>query len=235
MFRIRFRTPLKKSPGARSQNQGSSPAPSRPTPARQSPQPQTDGASGRSATPVACVSREDGGGDGGRRSSDEDVEAAADLAAEGAGNWAETGGSRASVRYAGIRAEPKVDFRPFTKASAEKFDDRCAKIARDCGYPRKRKSNIEDESVLPDKYEPFPPRLYGHPLEEIDNFIYEEVSFKHYVLFKRLWCRFSALFFFFFVWLSFNPHRLGIHSLCFLIFSLSRVFYANFVFTHKHG
>lgn len=169
MFHIRLPTTLKKSPRARSLNRGSSPA-------RQSPLTQSEGAA-RSATPLAGVIREDGGGDGGRRSSD-DVEAAV---SPGAGSRAdvESGGHSGSVRYAGLRPEPKVDFRPFTKASAEKFDDRCAKIARDCGYPRKRKSNIEDESVLPGKYEPFPPRLYGLPLEEIDNFIYEEVSFEH--------------------------------------------------------
>lgn len=72
--------------------------------------------------------------------------------------------------------DSKPDFKPFTKESADKFDARTAKIARDCGFARKRKSSIEDESVLPDKYEPFPKILYGRPLEEIDNFIYEEVS-----------------------------------------------------------
>ncbi|XP_065216673.1 sodium channel protein 60E isoform X2 [Planococcus citri] len=70
--------------------------------------------------------------------------------------------------------EPKPDFKPFTKESAEKFDNKTVKIARECGFARKRKSSIEDESVLPDKYEPFPSNLYGKPLEEIDNFIYEE-------------------------------------------------------------
>ena len=69
-----------------------------------------------------------------------------------------------------------TDFKPFTKKSAEKFDNSSVKVARECGYLRRRKSNVEDESVLPGKYEPFPSKLYGRPLEEIDNFIYEEVS-----------------------------------------------------------
>ncbi|XP_028166011.1 sodium channel protein 60E-like [Ostrinia furnacalis] len=39
--------------------------------------------------------------------------------------------------------------------------------------PRRRLS-VEDGARLPRKYEPFPPKLYGRPLEEIDNFIYDE-------------------------------------------------------------
>lgn len=173
MFRIRLPTTLKKSPRARSQTPGSSsssPLPSRLTPSRQSPLTHSEGAAQTATSPLTGVTGDGDGGRGGgdgRRGSNDDLEAGADV---------ESGGRAGSVRYAGLRPEPKVDFRPFTKASAEKFDDKCAKIARDCGYPRKRKSNIEDESVLPGKYEPFPPRLYGHPLEEIDNFIYEEVS-----------------------------------------------------------
>lgn len=30
--------------------------------------------------------------------------------------------------------------------------------------------------MLPRKFEPFPEHMYGKPLEEIDTFIYEEVS-----------------------------------------------------------
>jgi hypothetical protein len=35
---------------------------------------------------------------------------------------------------------------------------------------------VVDGAVLPRKFEPFPEEMYGRPLEEIDNFIYEEVS-----------------------------------------------------------
>ncbi len=73
-------------------------------------------------------------------------------------------------------ADDQADFRPFTKESTDKFDKKTVRIARECGYSRKGKSTVDDESVLPGKYEPFPRNLYGRPLEEIDSFIYEEVG-----------------------------------------------------------
>ncbi|XKL59871.1 hypothetical protein PGB90_000887 [Kerria lacca] len=83
-----------------------------------------------------------------------------------------------STVVSAVKTDPNVDFKPFTRESAEKFDNKTMQIARECGYTSKRKSNIEDEFVLPEKFEPFPRNLYGRPLEEIDNFIYEEVSEK---------------------------------------------------------
>lgn len=69
-----------------------------------------------------------------------------------------------------------VPCKPYTTESSENYDNAAAKIAHECGYARKRKTSDQDEIVLPGKYEPFPSELYGKPLEEIDNFIYEEVS-----------------------------------------------------------
>lgn len=80
-------------------------------------------------------------------------------------------GSRAS-KAKGV----KVQVRPFTKQSLDKHEGRTAQIVKDYGFQPKRKLSVEDGSVLPCKYEPFPSHLYGKPLEEIDNFIYEEVS-----------------------------------------------------------
>lgn len=47
---------------------------------------------------------------------------------------------------------------------------------REYGFHPRNKTTVEDGSVLPRKYEPFPENMYGLPLEEIDTFIYEEVT-----------------------------------------------------------
>lgn len=91
-------------------------------------------------------------------------------------NSVEQTNASSSVVSHNTAGSAKADIRTFTKESSEKLEDKSVQIARECGFTRKRKSNIEDESVLPSKYEPFPSSLYGHPLEEIDNFIYEEVG-----------------------------------------------------------
>jgi hypothetical protein len=49
-------------------------------------------------------------------------------------------------------------------------------LVKEYGFQPRRKLSVEDGSVLPGKFEPFPSRLYGRPLEEIDNFIYGEVG-----------------------------------------------------------
>jgi hypothetical protein len=66
--------------------------------------------------------------------------------------------------------------KPFTKESLDKLESKTIQLVRDYGFQPKRKLSVEDGSVLPIKFEPFPHRLYGKPLEEIDNFIYDEVS-----------------------------------------------------------
>lgn len=69
----------------------------------------------------------------------------------------------------------KVQVRPFTKESLDKHESKTVQLVRDYGFQPRRKLSVEDGSVLPCKFEPFPARLYGRPLEEIDNFIYDEV------------------------------------------------------------
>ncbi|KAF6217384.1 hypothetical protein GE061_001739 [Apolygus lucorum] len=76
------------------------------------------------------------------------------------------------------KSKVKVQVRPFTKQSLDKHESRSAQIVKDYGFQPKRKLSVEDGSVLPCKYEPFPSHLYGKPLEEIDNFIYEEEEIK---------------------------------------------------------
>lgn len=65
----------------------------------------------------------------------------------------------------------------FTKESLDRLENRTVQLVRDYGFQPKRRMSVEDGAVLPNKYEPFPTELYGRPLEEIDNFIYDEVRF----------------------------------------------------------
>ncbi|KAF5282512.1 hypothetical protein FQA39_LY04919 [Lamprigera yunnana] len=69
----------------------------------------------------------------------------------------------------------KAQVKPFTKESLERLERRTVQLVREYGFQPKRKLSVEDGSRLPQKYEPFPSSLYGRPLEEIDNFIYDEV------------------------------------------------------------
>lgn len=84
----------------------------------------------------------------------------------------------------------KQTVKPFTKESLDRLENKTVQLVRDYGFQPKRKMSVEDGAVLPNKFEPFPTDLYGRPLEEIDNFIYDEVS-------PRLWivcfCVFSAI------------------------------------------
>jgi len=68
----------------------------------------------------------------------------------------------------------KQTVKPFTKES--KLENKTVQLVREYGFQPKRKRSVEDGAVLPNKFEPFPNDLYGRPLEEIDNFIYDEVS-----------------------------------------------------------
>ncbi|CAH0550611.1 unnamed protein product [Brassicogethes aeneus] len=71
----------------------------------------------------------------------------------------------------------KTQVKPFTKESLERLEKKTVQLVREYGFQPRRKLSVEDGSRLPAKYEPFPQKLYGKPLEEIDNFIYDEVNF----------------------------------------------------------
>uniref|UniRef100_A0A2A4J5W1 Uncharacterized protein n=1 Tax=Heliothis virescens TaxID=7102 RepID=A0A2A4J5W1_HELVI len=77
----------------------------------------------------------------------------------------------------GERDGPRAAVTPFTRESARRAGSRGAQLVREFGFMPRRRLSVEDGARLPRKYEPFPPKLYGRPLEEIDNFIYDEVSF----------------------------------------------------------
>ncbi|XP_033312286.1 sodium channel protein 60E-like isoform X4 [Bombus bifarius] len=62
----------------------------------------------------------------------------------------------------------------FTKESLDRLENKTVQLVRDYGFQPKRRMSVEDGAVLPNKFEPFPTELYGRPLEEIDNFIYDE-------------------------------------------------------------
>ncbi|KYQ56667.1 Sodium channel protein 60E [Trachymyrmex zeteki] len=68
----------------------------------------------------------------------------------------------------------KQTVKPFTKES--RLENKTVQLVREYGFQPKKKMSVEDGAVLPNKFEPFPNNLYGRPLEEIDNFIYDEVS-----------------------------------------------------------
>ncbi|CAH0713199.1 unnamed protein product, partial [Brenthis ino] len=70
--------------------------------------------------------------------------------------------------------EPRAVVTPFTRESAKRAGSRGAQLVREFGFMPRRRLSVEDGARLPRKYEPFPPKLYGRPLEEIDNFIYDE-------------------------------------------------------------
>lgn len=69
-----------------------------------------------------------------------------------------------------------MQVKPFTKESLERLERKTVQLVREYGFQPRRKLSVEDGSRLPAKFEPFPSKLYGRPLEEIDNFIYDEVD-----------------------------------------------------------
>lgn len=85
------------------------------------------------------------------------------------------GGGGSVYGYGGVKERVKVQVKPFTKESLERLERKTVQLVREYGFQPRRKLSVEDGSRLPGKYEPFPPTLYGRPLEEIDNFIYDEV------------------------------------------------------------
>lgn len=64
----------------------------------------------------------------------------------------------------------------YTERSQEKQESRHVQLVREYGFHPRSKVQVVDGSLLPRKFEPFPSNMYGRPLEEIDQFIYEEVS-----------------------------------------------------------
>lgn len=64
----------------------------------------------------------------------------------------------------------------YTERSQIKHENRHIQLVREYGFHPRTKASVEDGALLPRKYEPFPQNMYGLPLEEIDSFIYEEVS-----------------------------------------------------------
>ncbi|RZC37162.1 hypothetical protein BDFB_007689 [Asbolus verrucosus] len=73
-------------------------------------------------------------------------------------------------------ARARTQVKPFTKESLERLERKTVQLVREYGFQPRRKLSVEDGSRLPAKFEPFPAKLYGRPLEEIDNFIYDEVG-----------------------------------------------------------
>ncbi|XP_057323891.1 sodium channel protein 60E isoform X2 [Microplitis mediator] len=88
------------------------------------------------------------------------------------------GGTGASVSSSGFGytgpKSGKQTVKPFTKESLDRLESRTVQLVREYGFQPRRKTSVEDGAVLPNKFEPFPSGLYGRPLEEIDNFIYDE-------------------------------------------------------------
>ena len=88
----------------------------------------------------------------------------------------------------------------YTERSQEKQESRHVQLVREYGFHPRSKVQVVDGSLLPRKFEPFPSHMYGKPLEEIDQFIYEEVS-------KN---KFSSLFTSYFVYhllISYPTHK----------------------------
>lgn len=92
------------------------------------------------------------------------------------------GGGGGGGNGGGGKEEPRAAVTPFTRESARRAGSRGAQLVREFGFMPRRRLSVEDGARLPRKYEPFPPKLYGRPLEEIDNFIYDEVSHCYFVV-----------------------------------------------------
>lgn len=70
----------------------------------------------------------------------------------------------------------RVQVVEYTEKSQEKQESRHVQLVREYGFHPRSKVQVVDGSLLPRKFEPFPSHMYGRPLEEIDQFIYEEAS-----------------------------------------------------------
>lgn len=74
------------------------------------------------------------------------------------------------------KSDQRVQVVEYTEKSQEKQESRHVQLVREYGFHPRSKVQVVDGSLLPRKFEPFPSNMYGRPLEEIDQFIYEEVS-----------------------------------------------------------
>jgi voltage-gated cation channel len=73
------------------------------------------------------------------------------------------------------KSQNPVSVNEYTEKSQDKAQDKHVQLVREYGFHPRSKAQVEDGSLLPRKFEPFPSEMYGRPLEEIDHFIYEEV------------------------------------------------------------
>ena len=79
--------------------------------------------------------------------------------------------------FCAISGKPhKIQVVEYTEKSQDKHESRHVQLVREYGFHPRSKVQVVDGAVLPRKFEPFPEEMYGRPLEEIDTFIYEEVS-----------------------------------------------------------
>ena len=76
----------------------------------------------------------------------------------------------------GSTPEARNTIKPFTQASLERLETRTAEARKHFGVLPRRNARLQDGAVLPTKFSPFPHYMYGRPLEEFDQFIFEEVS-----------------------------------------------------------
>lgn len=74
------------------------------------------------------------------------------------------------------KAPQQVQVVEYTEKSQDKHESRHVQLVREYGFHPRSKVQVVDGALLPRKFEPFPEDMYGRPLEEIDSFIYEEVS-----------------------------------------------------------
>lgn len=83
----------------------------------------------------------------------------------------------------------------YTEKSQDKHECRHVQLVREYGFHPRSKVQVVDGALLPRKFEPFPDEMYGRPLEEIDTFIYEEVSEHKFVVSWDIWLDFGAVLF----------------------------------------
>ncbi|XP_033337674.2 sodium channel protein 60E [Megalopta genalis] len=126
-------------------------------------------------TAVAGTSADSGTGDSGSAEIQVDplgtprANVNGELPEPGRGTGNDNGGKSVKTPTGG-----KQTVKLFTKESLDRLENRTVQLVRDYGFQPKRRMSVEDGAVLPNKFEPFPTELYGRPLEEIDNFIYDE-------------------------------------------------------------
>lgn len=76
------------------------------------------------------------------------------------------------------RSSPTL--KPFTQESLTRLESRTSSVIRDYGFLPRRNPTVTDGGLLPNHFEPFPRYMYGRPLEELDHFIFEEVSIEKF-------------------------------------------------------